>query len=301
METLMKKQLSARLIALTTLLIAPHLSTTNLEFMSRNVRRLGDDPVEYQWDNRKQLLFDQILSKKPAIIGFQEVVIGQQLEDLKHGLPGYIAIGDTGRKAFATGWYQKRVSDLDKAKNESNPIFYDPEQVNLIADGTFGINPTGRFFNASLPRICTWATFEDKKNNKKFDVYNTHLSSSGAWGLKDGTELIRTKQIKMIMNTIKDKKTPAKPVILMGDFNTRFEGTMKKKLTKAGFAHAKEKAHLQKGPEETRTGWNNEQLKTIDHIFIKGNLVVLEYEVIEAAQGKYPSDHRPVSATINIE
>jgi endonuclease/exonuclease/phosphatase family metal-dependent hydrolase len=297
----MQKNISVIALLIAIASTSPHLTAKPLEFMSRNVRRLGDDPIEYQWDNRKQRLFDQILNKRPAIIGFQEVVIGKQFEDLKQGLPGYIAVGDTGRKAFATGWFQKRVVSLEKAKDESNPIFYDPKQVNLIADGTFGINPTGRFFNASLPRVCTWATFADKKSKKQFNVYNTHLSSSGAWGLKDGTELIRTKQIKMILRDIKKKKCSPMPVILMGDFNTRFEGSMKKKLTKAGFVHAKEMASVIKGPEATRTGWNDEQLKVIDHILIKGKASVSEYEVIESPKGQYPSDHRPVCALITIE
>ena len=93
----MKKNISAIALSLTLLSITPGISASILEVMTRNVRRMGDDPVEYQWDNRKQRVFDQILTKKPAIIGFQEVVVGQQLDDLKKGLPGYIAIGDTGR------------------------------------------------------------------------------------------------------------------------------------------------------------------------------------------------------------
>ena len=298
----MKKHLSATLLALVALLSTTHLTyTTPLEFMSCNVRRLGSDAPEHQWDNRKQLIFDQILAKKPAVIGFQEVVVGKQLDDLKNGLPGYIAIGCNGRKAFATGWYQKQVCRLDAATNESNPIFYDPQQVNLIADGTFGINPTGRFFTASLPRICTWGTFTDKKNNKRFNIYNTHLSSAGWYGLKDGNELIRTKQIAMILRDMKKKKISATPIIFMGDFNTKFEGIMQTKLTKAGFAHARDKAAVVKGPEETRTGFRDEQLKVIDHIFVRGKVKVSEFEVVESPQGQYPSDHRPVCATISIE
>jgi endonuclease/exonuclease/phosphatase family metal-dependent hydrolase len=292
----MKKHVSIIALALI-LLINSACATTTLEFMSRNARRMGDDPVEHQWDNRKQLLCDQILARNPAIIGFQEVVVGQQLEDLKSGLPGYMVVGDIGRKGFATGWYQKWVSSLDKAKNESNPIFYDPEQVNLITHGIFGINPSGRFSKASLPRVCVWATFEDPESLDRFTVYNTHLSSSGAWGLKDGTDLIRTKQVGMILKHINKKKTGKKPVIIMGDFNTRFEGVMKKKLTKAGFKYGRDIAPIKKGPEETRTGWNDEQLKIIDHIFVRG-ADVAEYEVLTSPKGQYPSDHRPVCAKV---
>jgi len=297
----MKCLLPIKLCLLTLITIyQPLIIASPLTIMTYNIRRLGDDPVEHQWENRRQLVFDQILNENPAVIGFQEVVVGQQLEDLKKGLSHYIAVGETGRKAFATGWFQKRVVSLEKAKNESNPLLYDPEQVSLISYETFGINPTGRFLNASLPRICTQATFVDKQNNKQFIVYNTHLSSSGAWGLKDGTELIRTKQIKMIIKNIKKNQPCTTPVIIMGDLNTRLEGNMKKKFTKANFINAKEKALVQKGPEATRTGWNDEQLKVIDHILIKGNVKILEHTVLESPVGHYPSDHRPVCVTINI-
>ncbi len=283
------------------LLTACYFFTSScIEIMTYNIRRMGDDPIEHQWEKRRQLVADQIMDIKPTIIGFQEVVDGQQLKDLREMLPGYICIGDIGRNLFATGWFQKRVTSLEKAKNECNPLFYNPEEVTLVGwvVTTFGINPTGQFFYASLPRICTRATFKTK-DNKQFSVYNTHLSSSGAWGLKDGNELIRFKQIKLILKNIK-KHASGMPTILMGDFNTRFEGNIQKRLTKAGFSHAKNKAIICVGPEETRTGWNNEQLKTIDHILVKGPVEVQKYEVFESPQGKYPSDHRPVCATLTL-
>jgi endonuclease/exonuclease/phosphatase family metal-dependent hydrolase len=299
MEIMMKKYLLKALLGLVLLPNTLAITATSLEVMSRNVRRFGDDPVQYQWDNRKQRVFDQILERKPAVIGFQEVVEGKQFDDLKNGLPAYKSFGEP-RNNFVTGWYQRRVTSLDKAKNECNPIFYDPNQVELIDSGTAGINPYGRLMTASLPRMYTWGLFKDKENGKMFYLYNTHLSSSGAWGLKDGTELIRTRQIKMILKDINKKKAPKTPTILMGDFNTKFEGKMKKKITKAGFVHAKEKAKVAKGPEATRTGWNDEQLKVIDHIFVKGTDVA-EYEVIVSPKGEYPSDHRPVCAKVVFE
>lgn len=294
----MKKYLPKALLALIVLSNTLTITASTLEVMSRNVRRMGSDPVEYQWDNRKQRVFDQILTRKPAIIGFQEVAEGKQFDDLKKGLPAYKSFGEP-RNNFVTGWYQRRVTSLNKAKNESNPIFYDTTQVELLSSGTAGINPYGRFMTASLPRIYTWGLFQDKEDGKQFYVYNTHLSSSGGWGFKDGTELIRTRQIKKMIHDNK-KKVASTPVILMGDFNTKFEGKMKKKLTKAGFAHGREKAEVVKGPEETRTGWNDEQLKIIDHIFVKG-LDVAEYEVVVSPKGEYPSDHRPVCAKVVLE
>jgi endonuclease/exonuclease/phosphatase family metal-dependent hydrolase len=86
----------------------------------------------------------------------------------------------------------------------------------------------------------------------------------------------------------------------MGDLNTPLLGKKKmKKIAKAGFVHTKAIAKQIVGPLETRTGWNNSELKNIDHIFIKAQKPVVErYEVVASPQGVFPSDHRPVMVDI---
>jgi endonuclease/exonuclease/phosphatase family metal-dependent hydrolase len=265
-------------------------ATNTFDVMSYNVRRKGDDPQEHQWSNRKELISKQILTKKPTIIGFQEVVQGEQFDDLNKALSHYKSFGEPRSKnAGILQWF---VMKHPKAKNECNPIFYNSEKVTLIESGTFGINPVKNLFTAWLPRVCTWGLFEDKKTKEQFYVYNTHLD-------KD-SEKIQRKQLEIILNhRKKGKHNQSAPVIIMGDFNTKIEGDIKKIISDAGFAHAKEKAKVTKGPDATRTGWNDSALKEIDHILVK-NADVTEYEVVESPQGVYPSDHRPVTAKIGL-
>lgn len=263
-----------------------------IDIMSYNIRRQGKDPEEFQWDTRKTLVFDQVLSQKPAIIGFQEAVKGQQFDDLKNGLPEYESFGDSRNehsRLFSLSWLISKHWD---AKNECSPIFYNPKEVILIASGTFGLNPY-LFSKQQLPRVCTWGLFQDNKSQKQFYVYNAHLDNK--------SEHIRLEQLNIILKHNKiGKHNQSLPVILMGDFNTKIEGKIKTKIEKAGFKPAREVAKIAKGPKETRTGWHDKELKEIDHILVK-NIDVKEFEVIQNAEGIYPSDHRLIEAKIVLQ
>lgn len=264
-----------------------------LRVVTYNIRRSGkEQSPQNLWAHRKPLVFDVINTMHPDIIGFQEVV-QDQFDDLKTVLADYESFGDP-RSTKTNRWWQKMVMKWPTATDEHNPIFYKRNRVALLASGNFGINPRGRFgIVSSLPRLCTWGFFEDKKTGVKFYVYNTHLDNS--W------RRVRSRQISQIMKHVK-KNTKGLPVIFMGDLNTPLKGKKKnKKLAKAGFVHTKAIAQQVVGPQETRTGWNNSELKTIDHVFVKGqNPIVRKYEVFASPEGVFPSDHRPVLVDVEL-
>ena len=272
--------------ALGLLFFAGIAKDNTISVMSYNVRRKGNDPEEFQWDKRKQSLFELALSKEPDAIGFQEVVKGDQFEDLKQGLPTYQSFG-VSRSSKTDSWLQKAVMRHPKAKDECNPIFYNPKKLKLLKYDAFGINPRAIFFQDWLPRICQWGLFQDRETNKKFYLYNTHISNT--------SENIRNKQLDMIIKHIAEH-TNNDPVILMGDFNTHITNDLEKKFAKARMHHAS-KAPIVIGPKETRTGWNDNELKEIDHIVIKNGSAAL-YEVVASEKGIYPSDHRPIFTAI---
>ena len=260
--------------------------------MTYNIRRQSYDPQEFQWDVRKPLVFDLLSSEKPTIVGFQEVVKGQQLDDLKKALANYKSFGDSRNEHSTLLSLPWLISWHWNAKNECSPIFYSSEEVDLIASNTFGTNPY-LFSKQKLPRICTWGLFEDKKSKKQFYVYNAHLDNS--------SDEIRIAQLKIILKHRKTgKHNQSTPAIIMGDLNTKIEGKIKDTFEKAGFVFARDVAKLVEGPRETRTGWNDKELKEIDHILVK-NVDVEKYRVIKSPEGVYPSDHRPVEATIVLK
>jgi endonuclease/exonuclease/phosphatase family metal-dependent hydrolase len=264
-------------------------ATDAVRLVTYNVRRSGkEQSPQNLWANRKPLVFDIINTMHPDVIGFQEVV-QDQFDDLRTVLADYDSFGEP-RSTKTSGWWQRMVMKHPRATDEHNPIFYNKKRIALLASGNFGINPRGGRFHimtADLPRLCTWGLFEDKKTGARFYVYNTHLDNS--W------RRVRSRQISQIMKHVK-KNTKGMPVIFMGDLNTPLKGKKKnKKIAKVGFVHARAIAQQVVGPQETRTGWNNSELKTIDHIFVKGQKpVVKKYEVVTSPEGVFPSDHRPV-------
>lgn len=218
------------------------IATETIKIMSYNALLLHSDPKEIYHDVRRTSFLNTISSKKPAIIGLLQVPSGSDY--LENALKpfGYQSFGDA-RNITINSWYQKKISDRKSVKNERNPIFYDTEKLSLVASGNFGINPVGYIFNASFPRICTWGLFEDKETKQQFYIYNTQLSNVGWWGLTDGTELIRIKQMNIIFDHIA-KNTDNLPVIIMGDIKTEINVEIKNNMEKALFKEVEANAKI---------------------------------------------------------
>ncbi len=286
-EFFMKKYSISALVVLIGICFGQAYGDDTLRICTYNIRRMGSESDQNNiWQNRKGLVFGIVNKIKPDIVGFQEAV-KEQFDDLRDVFDDSYGSFGKARSAKMDSWWQKFVMKNPKAKDEHNPLFYNTYTVKLLDSGDFGINPRGRIMHAHLPRICTWGFFENKDTGKKFYVYNTHLDNSSG--------LIRKRQIQKILQHVK-KHTVKDPVIIMGDFNTKLSGKTKTSLfSKAGFVHAKTIAKSVEGPKETRTGWNNKQLKTIDHIFVRPRKSMVEkYVVVASPEGVFPSDHRPV-------
>lgn len=288
-----------------------------MKIMTYNIRRAGSEKdAKNLWDNRKELVFGLINTINPDIIGFQEVV-QNQLDDLNTEFSEKYGFFGEPRNKFAEGLLQNSVVQHRSAKNEHNPIFYNKDRLKVVKQGTFGINPTSTY----LPRICTWGLFEDNNSGKLFYVYNTHLSNTEkgirSWFVTSAGKT-RREQIKAILKHV-DHNTQGLPVVFMGDLNTNLRGKYKLQiLAEAGFQYAKAlfastnpvAAGEQRRPKSkkakkawlkenaTRTGWDHEEPKMIDHIFIKAPQASVEtYKVIKSDQNGqdiFPSDHRPV-------
>ena len=289
METIMKKQLLA-FLSISTLIFSLTAfaikkgKESKLTFASYNIRRKGKDAKKHQWDNRKTHVIKIIETIQPDILGLQEP-IKDQIDDLLHALSNYEQFGESRESTIEGLSLWHRIARRF-ATDEFNPLFYNKKRVTLLESGTFNISRGLTFQQTGwLPRICTWGFFKDNKSSKKFYVFNTHLD-----------HMYDTARINNMQNLINYIKSNAKdyPVILMGDFNTEITDQLNVMLDNANFVHTREIAQKISGPEETATGWNNNNLKVIDYIFVtKNSAQVSDYTVVETP-GKFPSDHRPV-------
>lgn len=256
-----------------------------IRVVTYNVRREGSEKeADRLWQNRKQRVVDLIARVNPDIIGMQEAT-QQQITDITALLSKFIAIGQ-GRGSSWVGC----------GTDESNPIFYNKERFQLLDQGTFFVNKQESMFpfwnpfcykqTGLLPRICTWAQFKDRETEKTFYIYNTHLDNNFDEARKFSAEVIR--------KHMDDKK----PIIITGDFNMPFTKFLPTIFS--NFVHARAIAKEQFGPQETRTGWSDDELKQIDHILIQEHTAhVIRFEVIEERQ-PYSSDHRLVFADVSL-
>ena len=135
------------------------------------------------WKQRAQHIRNLIYYEWWDLVGLQEV-LDHQLEELKAGLSEYEAIG-VGRND-------------GKKKGEYAPILYKKSRMRCLQSGTFWLSETpdkvgSKGWDAALPRICTWAQFEDKNTKWKFWMFNLHMDHVGTKARSESAKLVSAK------------------------------------------------------------------------------------------------------------
>jgi endonuclease/exonuclease/phosphatase family metal-dependent hydrolase len=300
----MKKHLLIALSALCSvaLSITADIAKTDLTVIDWNVTHANkkEDKNIKNWDKRKAHVVNFIEKTKDDMYCLQEIIEDNgQLKTIQNSLPGYGWVGEKRNshlKDNAT-WWLSLTSYF--ATDEYCPIFYNKEKLELLNTQTFGINTGGDDY---LPRIATLACFKQKATNKEFCVCNTHLehkTDNKGYFAKYDYDKVRSEQVKIIINKLKNYSN--KPILLMGDFNTTFDGDLKKVLTQAGFIHGKKIAEQIGGPEVTHEKSSTKKLIECDHILVKPQekFSIEEYEIIDA-MSPTTSDHNPVKMTFSL-
>ena len=154
-------------------------------------------------------------------------------------------------------------------------------------------------WDAACHRVCTYGLFKSKKSKQLIWVFNTHFDHMGVVAREESAKLI----IKKIKELTAGKNHP---VILSGDFNSKPGEPAAAYIS--GFLQNSRTVSEEKpyGPADT---WNAFQFtKTpencIDYIFISNDskLSVKKFATItDSYEMKYPSDHFPVLATIELK
>lgn len=266
-----------------------------LRVMSFNVLLDWRKEGQYVWSNRKDMVASMIRFHHVDIVGLQEP-LSNQVNDLSKLLPEYAWLG-VGREDGVN-------------KGEFAAIFYLKERLEPLETSTFWLSeaadvPGSLGWDAACVRIATWAKFLDKKRGKSFFHFNTHFDHVGMIAQENSARLL-LERITSIAG--------ADPVIVTGDFNCGRNSETYKILTGAdstqnikGQEHLKDAMYASwyshHGPIETYHGLEDEVKKeTIDYIFVKNALKVMQHGVLEdKLNGRYPSDHSPVVADVVID
>ena len=242
------------------------------------------------WNNRKQIVIDTLTDSAADVIGLQEA-LDFQLEHIQRALPQY--------SGYAVG------RSNGKQKGETCAILYRKDRFELADSGTFWFSktpdkPGSKHWGNLFPRICSWVHLVDKTDGIGFYAYNLHLDN---WSQNSRKECVR-----LLAGRIAARKTQD-PFIVMGDFNMELDNPAMMELYKNGRpapASRMTDAWLSVHPGETSIGTHHkfsgrQSCAKIDHIGISRHTQALNVDIDRyALDGRYPSDHFPVIATIRI-
>jgi len=253
-----------------------------LRVMTYNLRYASMKGSE-AWPDRRPAMNALLKQQSPDIMGTQEGVY-HQLRDLAADLPEYDWIG-TGRDGGSRGEFMAIYYRRERFEPLAYDHFWLSDTPEVIASSTWG--NTNR-------RMVTSVRFKDRRSDKVFHLWNTHLDHALQPAREKAAELIKTRLAKMPSN---------EPVILMGDFNAEATRnpvydtlTQGIGFTDSWFAAAQRK-------NETLNSFNGFAKPVfnsarIDWILYRGDAEVTSAEVVVdgSPEGRQPSDHHPVLA-----
>jgi len=269
-----------------------------LRVMSFNIRYGTAGDGDNQWKNRKEMVFDVLRDHSPEIVGLQEA-LNFQISEICTALGKYGQVG---------------VAREDgKVDGEFSAILYDIARFKVDESGTFWFSntpevPGSNHWGAACVRICTWARFIERDSGRAFYMFNLHLDHV--------SQPSREKSAVLLARRIKNRKH-RDPFILTGDFNAGENNpviTYLKGETELTGADGKKSTNpvpmvdsfrvLHPDVKDVRTGHGfrgTRKGNKIDYVFVPSSIKVLDAQILyDNIDGRYPSDHFPVNATLRM-
>ena len=250
-----------------------------LKVMTFNIRYGTANDGENNWELRKNNVVETIRNFNPDLLGLQEALQLQIDECLKQ-MPSYSYVG-AGR-------------DDGKSAGEHSCIFYLKDRFSVDSSGTFWFSETpnviaSKNWGNNITRICTWVRLYDKLSGKIFYMFNVHLDHE--------SQPSREKSSELLVRKISQKSLP---IILTGDFNCGDDNAAIKTILEAGLIDSYRKLHEKKLNEGTFNSFKGETTgDKIDFIFVTKDFELKRSEIVRTSyNGKYPSDHFPVTVAI---
>lgn len=278
--------------------------TADLLVCSFNIRYPEPADGDYTWDKRKDAVCNFILTRKPDIVGMQEVekvqaeYILSKVKD-EYGLYG---IGRESGKSI-----------LETTSDEtSNTILYKKTRFTLSSKGTFWHSDTPDqvaaknkandygSWHTSHPLCTSWIKLaDDNYLGRAVWLFNTHYQnnknmSAVAPGLRLQESDLHISQIPVITGGPIGPSCQD-PVFLTGDFNCSFDTDALQRLRNVPLGYAREDAAKSSHRSTSTDNGYGSASGIIDHIFFCGPLKSLTYSVDKRDYGiLYISDHYPI-------
>lgn len=261
----------------------PSLAPEPLKVMSYNIRYGTANDGEDRWEVRRPRTIALLKRESPDLIGLQEA-LDFQIDQIRTEMP-YLASVGVGR-------------DDGKAAGEHSAILYDTRRLQVLRSDTVWLSdtptvPGSKHWGNGITRICTWAYFRDRATGAYFWHFNLHLDHI--------SQPSREKSVQLLAQRVKDRGTND-PVLISGDFNVGEDNPVVAMVKEAGF----EDSYRVKQPNVPNVGtfsaFKERGSEKIDYIFVGTGIDVLRSEIVlTKIDGHWPSDHCPVTATIQIK
>lgn len=256
-----------------------------LRVMTFNLRFASEQPP-HAWPERRPVMRHVIERAAPDVIGTQEGLYAQ-LRDLAADLPAYDWIG-LGREGGSRGEFTAVFFRRDKFEPLAFDHFWLSDTPETIGSMTWG----NRY-----RRMATWVRLRERASGRVFEFWNTHLDHE--------IEAAREKAAALIAERIARVDAHV-PLLLVGDFNclAGASGPYTVLTQKAGLVDTWLAAAQRTGDGlNTFHGYQPPQHagERIDWILARAPQAVTEAAILDYAEnGRTPSDHFPVTATVRF-
>jgi endonuclease/exonuclease/phosphatase family metal-dependent hydrolase len=265
-----------------------------LSIMTFNIRYGTAEDGDNRWERRRDLLCEVIQTENADIVGLQEA-LRFQIDEILAAAPGYAFVG-VGR-------------DDGGDAGEYSAILYRRARLSIIDSGTFWFSdtpeqPGSMTWGNRITRICTWARVRDRSGDS-FYVYNLHLDHE--------SQPSRERSVQLLAHRIRSRPAREDPVIVTGDFNVDEQNPAMRWLLGDQTALAGEATpgiHLADTfralhPDARGVGTFNDfkagqiDESKIDYVLTDDGFVAREARIVHSSRdGRYPSDHFPVVASV---
>lgn len=264
-----------------------------LEIMSFNIRLGTANDGDDHWTRRREMLFDLLREEDADLVGLQEA-FRFQIEEILAAVPGYAVVG-VGR-------------DDGKASGETSAILFKVARFHVAQSGTFWFSdtpdtPGTRTWGNRYNRVSSWARFIDR-DGTAFWHYNLHLDHESQPSRERSTELL--------LQRINARAFPDEPVIVTGDFNVGEDNPALHRLVGApgapasasrAFVDSYRVLHATDTEVGTFTAFKFGETRgdKIDYVLVRPGTKVLSAAILRTSRGgRYPSDHFPVTARVEL-
>lgn len=284
--TIPLKTVAFWIIILGSMIRVTSLDAQSIRVMTYNIRYNNPSDGENAWPRRKEQVGEMLRRQQPDILCFQEVLYGQ-LKDLQELLPGYRYVGIGREKG---------------RKGEFSPVFYRDSIFRMAAWKTVWLSesrkPGSKGWDASLPRIFTYAELEYIPDHRHLLIISTHFDHKGV--------VARQESALQLLEFIREYRNGSLPVILGGDMNAVDTSRAYQNLVQGNLLEDAFRQNLPHPDTDAFTccgfGIEPPPDRRIDYIFITDAFRVVCYQTDRTQRGNFfLSDHLPVIVELEWE